>query len=64
MVISFAVDQSLFFEKFALSMIKMGQLSVLTGNSGEIRANCSARNADKRSSLWSVVEELEETVAF
>ena len=28
---SFAVNETLFFEKFVLSMIKMGQLSVLTG---------------------------------
>ncbi|ERN08704.1 hypothetical protein AMTR_s00017p00230360 [Amborella trichopoda] len=46
-VTSFAVDQSLFFEKFVLGMIKMGQMSVLTGRRGEIRANCSARNPSR-----------------
>ncbi|CAA7396917.1 unnamed protein product [Spirodela intermedia] len=44
LVISFAVDQSLFFEKFAYSVAKMGMLNVLTGSQGEIRANCSIRN--------------------
>ncbi|XP_008785855.1 peroxidase 12 [Phoenix dactylifera] len=50
-VTSFAVNQALFFEKFASAMIKMGQLSVLTGTQGEIRANCSARNAGSRSGV-------------
>ncbi|MCL7027752.1 hypothetical protein MKW94_021221 [Papaver nudicaule] len=56
---SCAANQTLFFEKFVFSMIKMGQLSVLTGAQGEIRANCSARNPSKRSSsyLSSVVDE-------
>ena len=45
-VISFANDEKLFFEKFVMSMIKMGQLSVLTGTQGEIRRNCSVRNPD------------------
>ena len=45
-VTSFALDQELFFESFAYSMVKMGQLSVLTGNQGESRAKCSARNLD------------------
>jgi peroxidase len=45
-VTSFAVDEDLFFKEFVKSMIKMGQLSVLTGNQGEIRANCSVRNSD------------------
>ncbi|XP_039071373.1 peroxidase 12-like [Hibiscus syriacus] len=58
-VTSFAIDQNLFFQKFAVAMTKMGQLSVLTGNDGEIRANCSARNAGNKSFLVSeVVEEL------
>ncbi|CAK7346745.1 unnamed protein product [Dovyalis caffra] len=59
-VTSFAEDESLFFEKFVVAMIKMSQLSVLTGNQGEIRANCSVRNSDN-SYLVSVVEEDLET---
>lgn len=43
-VINFAVNQSLFFEHFVLSMLKMGQLDVLTGSEGEIRENCWASN--------------------
>ena len=58
-VTSFAVDEDLFFEQFAKSMIKMGQLSVLTGKKGEIRANCSVRNSDNIK-LKSVVEDEEE----
>ncbi|ONK73717.1 uncharacterized protein A4U43_C04F34530 [Asparagus officinalis] len=62
-VTSFAVSQGLFFDRFVTSMIKMGQLSVLTGSQGEIRAKCSVRNG-AREGLWSVVEEFEENVAF
>ncbi|MCA0772519.1 hypothetical protein KQW18_22680, partial [Vibrio vulnificus] len=45
-VTSFANNKNLFYEKFVLSMIKMGQLSVLMGTQGEIRSNCSVRNSD------------------
>ncbi|XP_042493150.1 peroxidase 12-like [Macadamia integrifolia] len=45
-VTSFAEDEELFFEKFVNGMIKMGQLNVLTGKKGEVRANCSAVNSD------------------
>uniref|UniRef100_A0A0D6QZN1 Peroxidase n=1 Tax=Araucaria cunninghamii TaxID=56994 RepID=A0A0D6QZN1_ARACU len=41
---SFAVDQALFFENFAVSMVKMGQLNVLTGRKGQIRKTCNVRN--------------------
>ncbi|XP_039125552.1 peroxidase 12-like [Dioscorea cayenensis subsp. rotundata] len=56
LVALFASNKILFFEHFALSMVKMGQISVLTGSQGEIRTNCSARNSG--SGLWSVVEDL------
>ncbi|EEF38060.1 peroxidase 12 [Ricinus communis] len=55
-VTSFAINESLFFEKFIIGMIKMGQLDVLTGNQGEIRANCSAINPKKKY-IESVAEE-------
>jgi peroxidase len=55
-VTSFAVNQSLFFDKFVVAMIKMSQLKVLTGNQGEIRASCEERNSGY-SYLESVVEE-------
>uniref|UniRef100_A0A6N2NIR9 Peroxidase n=1 Tax=Salix viminalis TaxID=40686 RepID=A0A6N2NIR9_SALVM len=58
-VTSFAEDESLFFEKFVVAMIKMSQLSVLTGNSGEIRANCSVRNSDNSYLVSEVEEDLE-----
>ncbi|XP_059649675.1 peroxidase 12-like [Cornus florida] len=60
-VTSFADDQTLFFDQFALSMIKMGQLSVLTGRKGEVRANCSVRNSDNHSYLTYMVEDDEES---
>ncbi|KAF2291108.1 hypothetical protein GH714_020105 [Hevea brasiliensis] len=55
----FAANQSLFFEQFVASMIKMGQLSVLTGGNGEIRANCSVRNSDNQYLVTVVEEDLE-----
>ncbi|PKI72026.1 hypothetical protein CRG98_007572 [Punica granatum] len=61
-VTDFAVNQSLFFEKFVVAMTKMGQLSVLTGTGGEVRANCSVRNSDN-TVLKSVVEEDIESAA-
>ncbi|XP_077223840.1 peroxidase 12-like [Tasmannia lanceolata] len=63
-VTSFAVNQTLFFEKFAFSMVKMGQLSVLTGKQGEIRANCSARNTGSSDFLSAVVDGEGEQAAF
>ncbi|KAM0939941.1 putative peroxidase [Dioscorea sansibarensis] len=61
LVLKFAINQTVFFEQFVLSMVKMGQLSVLTGSQGEIRTNCSARNSG--SGFWSVLEPLVETAA-
>lgn len=58
-VTDFAVNEGLFFEKFVIAMVKMGQMSVLTGTQGEIRGNCSIRNRDN-SLLSTVVEEVEE----
>ncbi|KAL4565964.1 hypothetical protein LXL04_030071 [Taraxacum kok-saghyz] len=45
-VTSFAVNQTLFFEKFVDVMVKMGQMEVLTGKQGEIRKKCSVRNSN------------------
>ncbi|XP_030544119.1 peroxidase 12 [Rhodamnia argentea] len=56
-VTSFAKDRELFFEKFILAMTKMGQLELLTGTKGEIRANCSVTNSENPDLLASVVEE-------
>ncbi|KAG6432519.1 hypothetical protein SASPL_104096 [Salvia splendens] len=44
-VTAFAINQTMFFDKFVAAMIKMSMLGVLTGSQGEVRANCSARNA-------------------
>ncbi|KAF9602897.1 hypothetical protein IFM89_032637 [Coptis chinensis] len=57
-VTSFATNETLFFERFAFSMIKIGMLNVVTGTQGEIRANCSRRNPT-RSYLTTLVEDLE-----
>ncbi|CAH2073818.1 unnamed protein product [Thlaspi arvense] len=43
-VTSFASNQTLFFEAFAKSMIKIGNISPLTGTSGEIRQDCKVVN--------------------
>ena len=37
-------DQKKFFEDFAKSMIKMGDINPLTGNRGQIRVNCRRVN--------------------
>ncbi|CAL4908324.1 unnamed protein product [Urochloa decumbens] len=41
----FAGDQQDFFRNFAASMIKMGNISPLTGSDGEIRKNCRRVNS-------------------
>jgi peroxidase len=41
---SYASSQSNFFTSFAQSMINMGNISPLTGTSGEIRSNCRKVN--------------------
>ncbi|XVE68568.1 hypothetical protein DITRI_Ditri09bG0078600 [Diplodiscus trichospermus] len=41
----FAANQTAFFESFVESMIRMGNISPLTGTDGEIRTNCSFVNA-------------------
>ena len=43
------------------SMIKMGQLIVLTGRGGEIRANCSVRNSENELYLKEMVDVDEES---
>ncbi|XBI68864.1 hypothetical protein VPH35_048010 [Triticum aestivum] len=40
----FARSQRYFFNQFGVSMVKMGQIRVLTGDQGQVRRNCSARN--------------------
>ncbi|PON74442.1 Peroxidase [Trema orientale] len=43
---NFSANQTAFFESFVVSMIKMGNIRVLTGTEGEIRLNCSRVNGD------------------
>ncbi|KAE8695151.1 Peroxidase 15 [Hibiscus syriacus] len=45
LVKQYAYNQELFFEQFAKSMVKMGNISPLTGYKGEIRKNCRKVNA-------------------
>lgn len=41
---NFSSNQTVFFQNFAQSMINMGNISPLTGSSGEIRSNCRRPN--------------------
>jgi len=59
----FALDQDLFFEKFAVAMVKMGQLNVLTGSKGEIRSNCSVSNLASASTVEVAAEDVIESYA-
>nr|ABG46370.1 rubber peroxidase 1 [Hevea brasiliensis] len=43
---NFSANQTAFFESFVESMLRMGNLSVLTGTIGEIRLNCSKVNGN------------------
>uniref|UniRef100_A0ACD5WPY1 Uncharacterized protein n=1 Tax=Avena sativa TaxID=4498 RepID=A0ACD5WPY1_AVESA len=67
-VTKFAVDQAAFFKQFVFSMVKMGQINVLTGNQGQIRNDCSVPNAARSGAEaelpWSVVEAAAESVAL
>ena len=42
----FSTDQSVFFDNFVVSMLKMGSTSVLTEDEGEIRLQCNFVNGD------------------
>ncbi|KAK4490677.1 hypothetical protein RD792_001369 [Penstemon davidsonii] len=44
LVKKYAANNEIFFEQFATSMIKMGNISPLTGSKGEIRKNCRKTN--------------------
>ncbi|KAE8711878.1 protein CURVATURE THYLAKOID 1D [Hibiscus syriacus] len=44
LVKNYAADSSRFFKQFSKSMIKMGNIKPLTGNSGEIRIDCRKAN--------------------
>ncbi|QHO06400.1 hypothetical protein HN51_065259 [Arachis hypogaea] len=43
---NFSANQTLFFEAFKASMIKMGNIGVLTGTNGEIRKQCNFVNSN------------------
>ncbi|KAJ1414411.1 Secretory peroxidase [Sesbania bispinosa] len=51
---SFSSDQDLFFNNFIESMIKMGNIGVLTGVEGEIRLQCNFVNGDSSSGVSSI----------
>ncbi|KAK7331263.1 hypothetical protein VNO77_25483 [Canavalia gladiata] len=46
---SFSSNQTLFFENFKASMIKMGNIGVLTGTQGEVRTQCNFVNGNSSS---------------
>ncbi|XP_037470484.1 cationic peroxidase SPC4-like, partial [Triticum dicoccoides] len=66
----FARSQRDFFDQFGVSMVKMGQIKVLTGDQGQVRRNCSARNTGTADGLqWSslvqtVVDAAAESLGF
>ncbi|KAL2232224.1 peroxidase 12 [Sesamum indicum] len=62
-VTGFAVNQTLFFEKFVNAMVKMSQLNVLTGREGEVRGNCSASNSDSIVLIFSPAGEEKEALS-
>ena len=43
---AFSSNQSAFFESFVESMIRMANISPLTGSAGEVRLNCRVTNAN------------------
>ncbi|XP_078149125.1 cationic peroxidase SPC4-like [Carex rostrata] len=63
-VTDFAKNQDLFFQKFVYSIVKMGQLSVLTGNTGEIRTNCSAKNPSSIEILQPVIDDKDDSQVY
>ncbi|MED6119421.1 hypothetical protein PIB30_011786 [Stylosanthes scabra] len=54
---SFSSNQSLFFEAFKASMIKMGNIGVLTGSQGEIRTQCNFVNGNSSGLATMVTKE-------
>ncbi|KAF5792518.1 putative peroxidase [Helianthus annuus] len=44
LVKAFAENDALFFDQFARSMVKMGNINPLTGYNGEVRKNCRIAN--------------------
>lgn len=56
----FSADQKAFFSSFAKSMIKMGNIGVLTGNRGEIRKQCNFINRRSVQVMQPVASESEE----
>uniref|UniRef100_A0ACD5XHG3 Uncharacterized protein n=1 Tax=Avena sativa TaxID=4498 RepID=A0ACD5XHG3_AVESA len=65
-VTKFAVDQAAFFNQFVFSVVKMGQINVLTGKQGQVRNDCSVPNAARSGAElpWSVVEAAAESMAM
>ncbi|KAK9110539.1 hypothetical protein Sjap_018599 [Stephania japonica] len=63
LVATYARSEGQFFQQFVLSMIKMGQINVLTGTQGEIRANCSAQNAGTTTTMIEVDGDDQEEIA-
>jgi len=58
LVNSFSADQSVFFDNFIVSMIKMGNIGVLTGTDGEIRTQCNFVNSELSSILAGVASKV------
>ena len=59
---NFSSNQRAFFHSFAVSMIKMGNISPLTGTEGEIRLQCNFVNSNSSSRLSNVASKESEGV--
>ncbi|KAK7331264.1 hypothetical protein VNO77_25484 [Canavalia gladiata] len=57
---SFSNNQTLFYENFKASMIKMGNIGVLTGSQGEIRTQCNFVNGNSSGLATSTTKESSE----
>ncbi|XP_027368305.1 uncharacterized protein LOC113874265 [Abrus precatorius] len=57
---SFNSNQTLFFENFKASMIKMGNIGVLTGSQGEIRTQCNFVNGNSSGLTTPITKETSE----
>jgi peroxidase len=57
LVNTFAANETLWKERFAAAMVKMGRIEVQTGRCGQVRLNCNAVNPKSSVELQDSVDE-------